>query len=488
VAAPYLFPKPRDLQAGRFRLVSTDNRVPSRDDLHAVLLRGMPGSSMPPWGHLTQRDRDALVDEIMRLRREGAKAIYIQALKDDEELTDEDIAADDVQEEIKEYVDQFSTPGNTTEVPDIAPPDEASIARGKEIYGKFGCLQCHGSEGKGDGVQAMIDDERYPTAPRDFTRGIFKGGHDPASLYRRIAYGMPGTPMPNAPQLTPEQMIDLVNYVRSMSTDAQREQAVANRETILVRTVSEIPREADSVQWRSIEPVSLRMIPLWWRDANPDLQVQAVHDGRWIAVRVSWRDTTPDQHSTRTESFEDAMAMELYRGKAEPFLGMGAADAPLDMWFWDADRQSPSDVEDQYPNVAVDIYPFAETNVATAEFRRQGTRLQHQPPVSLPALAVGNQLAPGGAAGGGSALTTGGPGSVTFRLPRSQIVDANGTWNDGRWSVILRRRLAPTAPDDGVALEPGATASVAFAVWDGSQRERDGIKLITIWQDLRLER
>ena len=40
LAAAYVFPKPRDFQAGRFRLVSTSNTVPSRDDLHAVLLRG----------------------------------------------------------------------------------------------------------------------------------------------------------------------------------------------------------------------------------------------------------------------------------------------------------------------------------------------------------------------------------------------------------------------------------------------------------------
>ena len=41
---------------------------------------------------------------------------------------------------------------------------------------------------------------------------------------------------------------------------------------------------------------------------------------------------------------------------------------------------------------------------------------------------------------------------------------------------------------EGVTLEPGATASIAFAVWDGAQRERDGKKLISIWQDLELEK
>jgi len=43
------------------------------------------------------------------------------------------------------------------------------------------------------------------------------------------------------------------------------------------------------------------------------------------------------------------------------------------------------------------------------------------------------------------------------------------------------------SPDDGVSLAPGEQASVAFAVWDGSRRDRDGQKSITIWQNLEIE-
>jgi mono/diheme cytochrome c family protein len=210
-AAAFVFPRPRNFQAGRFRLVSTANNVPLRDDLHAVLLRGMPGSSMPPWGHLPQVEREALVDEVMRLRQLGARASYIAVLKEQDEMTDEEIAADDVQQEIQEYVNRFTTPGETTVVPEMGAPTEEAINRAKVTYANFGCLQCHGSEGKGDGVQAMIDEEGISTAPRDFTLGIFKGGADPGSLYRRIAYGMPGTPMPSSTQMKTQQMIDLVH-------------------------------------------------------------------------------------------------------------------------------------------------------------------------------------------------------------------------------------------------------------------------------------
>jgi hypothetical protein len=144
-------------------------------------------------------------------------------------------------------------------------------------------------------------------------------------------------------------------------------------------------------------------------------------------------------------------------------------------------------VEDHYANVVVDIYPFSEQQAATAEFYRQGTRLESQPPVSLPALAAGNQMVPGGAATGGASLTVSGPGSVTFRMPQSQLVNARGDWADGRWTVVMARRLPVNAPSEGVALSPGAKASAALAVWDGSMQDRDGKKLISIWQDVILE-
>jgi DMSO reductase family type II enzyme heme b subunit len=51
----------------------------------------------------------------------------------------------------------------------------------------------------------------------------------------------------------------------------------------------------------------------------------------------------------------------------------------------------------------------------------------------------------------------------------------------------MTRALKIGDADGGVTLEPGAKASVAFAIWDGGAKDRDGKKLVTIWQDLELE-
>ncbi|HEY3391155.1 MAG TPA: ethylbenzene dehydrogenase-related protein [Lacipirellulaceae bacterium] len=490
IATAFLFPKPRDFRAGRFRLVSTSNNVPTRDDLHAVLLRGMPGSSMPPWNHLSQRDRDALVDEIMRMRTEGAREIYTNTLKEDEGLTDEELAAEDVQAEIQEYVDEFTTPGESTQVPESAPPTDESLARGKDAYIKFTCVQCHGETGRGDGAAAMVDDEGIPTRPRDFTLGIFKGNHDPASLYRRIAYGMPGTPMPSSTTMSPEQMMDLVHYIRSLSTEEQRQASIPKRTTIVAKRIEAIPQSIDDDAWATFAAVTLQTTPLWWRnDADADLAVQAVHDGKMIAVRMSWRDASADEHALRTDSFEDAVAIELYRGPAEPFLGMGDAKSPVDVWFWDADRQrGPAVADSEYPNAVVDVYPFSEGVVSGAELTRVGAKIADQPDISLPARAVGNLITPASNdESGGTSLHAVGPRTVTFRVLQSQIVHAKGSWSDGRWTVVMTRQLSPSVDDGGVLLEPGQTASIALAVWDGLHKDRNGQKSVTIWHDLRLE-
>src|SRR3990167_3612510 len=60
-AAYLLYPKPRDFIRDKFRLVSTTNMQATDEDLFATITRGMPGSAMPPWGHLNARDRLALV-------------------------------------------------------------------------------------------------------------------------------------------------------------------------------------------------------------------------------------------------------------------------------------------------------------------------------------------------------------------------------------------------------------------------------------------
>lgn len=479
IAAQFLFPKPRDFRRGQFRIVSTVNGIPTGDDVKSVLERGMPGSTMPPWTHLGPEALEALTQQVLKFRQDGARDEFLQAMQEAGEEPDEETVA--------ATVETVTTPGEVFAVPDLAAPTQEQLALGKQIYDTKGCAQCHGATGKGDGQQAMVDAEGLPTRPRDLTLGLFKGNPDAASVYRRIRLGMPGTPMPAAQNFPDEEIAAVVHYVLSLSDEAIRQSARFERRQIHARQVAQAPTSPLDQAWQAAEPVSIQTMPLWWRnDAKPGLQVQALHDGQSLALRLVWRDARSDQHALRSEAFEDAVAVELFSGEVEPFLGMGSKEAPVDLWFWDADRQSAAESLASYPRMVVDWYPLAEGAVETAEYQRPGAVGGPHPPVTLPAAAAGNAIVPYEQPAG-SHLQVGGPGSITFRPQASQAVTAEAQWSDGSWQVVLSRRLALESPDEGIALESPQRVSVAFAVWDGAHRERDGIKQVSIWHDLLIE-
>jgi len=203
-----------------------------------------------------------------------------------------------------------------------------------------------------------------------------------------------------------------------------------------------------------------------------------------LTIRLSWRDPTRNEHSVRNQDFEDMAAVQLFKGTAEPFLGMGAAKGTVDVWLWragwQADRAAYADVDTTYPDMAVDIYPFEKPTAGRRPHAPAG-----QPKEFITGWAVGNLQSDPTRATATSGLQAKGFGTLTM-LPRvSQLVSGKGEWSEGRWTVVLRRALE-TSPDAGLALAPGDKVSMAIAVWDGAARDRDGQKLVSIWHDLEV--
>ncbi len=97
-----------------------------------------------------------------------------------------------------------------------------SAPPGKTIYDRW-CAQCHGYKGDGKGYAA---DFVFPK-PRDFTRGTYKfkstpSGDPPtdADIIRSIVNGNPGTSMPSWWRFSSEELIGLVDYLKSFSPDS----------------------------------------------------------------------------------------------------------------------------------------------------------------------------------------------------------------------------------------------------------------------------
>lgn len=479
LAARFLYPKPRNFREGHFRLVTTTNRVPSDEDLMRVLVRGMPGSAMFPMGHLGEADRKELVAHVRRLIRDGLED---QLRKEAKEFGEELVPA-----EITKTLDARTRPGSPLEIPrDLPAPGAESVARGRDLYVKQ-CATCHGNSGKGDGVQEQHDESGMPTRPRDFTRGVFKGGREREQLYARILLGVPGTPMPASANFKPAEVGDLINYIQSLS-DASTPAKVEHHRTRLtaMRAKETLPEAISDARWDKVTSTPIVVSPLWWRDyGDPDLRVQAVHDGQSLAIRLSWRDETRNTQAVRPQDFTDMAALQLFKGGHEPFLGMGASDGSVDVWLWNgaaqADQEQYADVDTAYPNMAVDQYPYEEPGAGP---RAHPT--ERQPREFVAAWAAGNPRSDPGHVLPGSNLQAKGFGSLTIRPQISQVTRAHGGWKDGRWTVVLRRQLQ-VPPDAGLGLGGGDRCSIAFALWDGAAHDRDGQKLVSIWHDVELE-
>ena len=63
---------------------------------------------------------------------------------------------------------------------------------------------------------------------------------------------------------------------------------------------------------------------------------------------------------------------------------------------------------------------------------------------------------------------------------------AQASWGNGGWHLAVRRPLA--SPSGGAVLSAGSRTLVGFAVWNGANQERAGIKAFSIdWHELALE-
>ena len=87
-----------------------------------------------------------------------------------------------------------------------------SIAAGKQIYEK-NCANCHGKTGAGDGAMGA---ELNPK-PANLVDADWKHGSSDGEIFEVIKDGVKGTGMKSFnSKLTPHQIWDVVNYIRSL--------------------------------------------------------------------------------------------------------------------------------------------------------------------------------------------------------------------------------------------------------------------------------
>lgn len=156
------------------------------------------------------------------------------------------------------------------------------------------------------------------------------------------------------------------------------------------------------------------------------VRVAAVHDGRILAFRLEWQDAHEDRELDDTTAFADAAAILLPSKPGASAVTMGAPGTPVNAWYWRADAHD------------------------------QGRHLVAE-------------------------------GLGTTRTVDLEMVRARGVWKEGRWRVVLARPLAVRTSEPVAQLAPGDETGFAVAIWEGSHRERAGLKAFSgDWQPLRL--
>ncbi|MBI2893369.1 MAG: c-type cytochrome [Deltaproteobacteria bacterium] len=186
-SARFIGAVPRDFRRGEYEFRMTPSGAIARvEDIYRTITTGVLGTPMPSWRRVLDRSQRMLLAE------------YLTTL-----------------------ASRYATeePGTPIAIPREPPNDTASVTRGRALFERMQCEQCHGRTGRGDGPASatLKDDWGNPLLPYDFTEGHFQGGRGGIVIYRAFSTGLSGTPMPSfADFLEPQQRWDLVHFVQSL--------------------------------------------------------------------------------------------------------------------------------------------------------------------------------------------------------------------------------------------------------------------------------
>ena len=198
---------------------------------------------------------------------------------------------------------------------------------------------------------------------------------------------------------------------------------------------------------------------------------RALHYDGKLYIRMEWSDATKDDSTSMQNEFTDAAAVQfpVEHGESVRAFCMGNPDAHVNIWQWKAAWQTGTDasvldVQEAYPNIAVDFYPFEDE------------------PEFYPAAASGNIVVRADRTSAADNLLAGSFGTLT--AAEDQMVAGMGAWDDGKWRVVFSRDLQVGA--EYAQFAEGDSTNVAFAVWNGANAERDGMKSVSQFPTLEV--
>ncbi|MBI4546052.1 MAG: c-type cytochrome [Gemmatimonadetes bacterium] len=431
-AAAYMLPRPRDFTQALYQIRSTPSgALPLDSDIRRVIDQGMPGTAMPGWkDKLSKSQREALVAYLKTFSRFFQSEQAPQAM-------------------------EFGRP------PGVG---EEALAQGRELFNKIECWKCHGRAGRGDGPSAPTqeDDNGFPIRPSDLTENwYFNGGGSAEEIYRRLRTGLDGTPMPSFTDLleskflTEEQLWRVAQYVRSLAP----EKPPRVREVVRAqRREGPMPASPEDSAWANVERYYIPLVgqimvrARWFSPTVDGVWVQALHNGRELALRLVWHDPS---RSPDPEWFE---WQDRLRVHMEPADGDTAAAGPL-----------PDALAVQFPrSIPAPMAPRPHFLMGNARDPVYLWHWQSRPDTVVEALGRGL-------------------GRIEPLGTQQQAVTASATFDQAEWRLLLRRTLTTADSAGRLQFRTGETIPLALFAWDGSSGERGTRGAISSWYYLYLD-
>ncbi len=226
----------------------------------------------------------------------------------------------------------------------------------------------------------------------------------------------------------------------------------------------DVPSHPSDPAWETVAPLPVPLSgqiitrPVWPEPSARALSIRAIHNGQDIAFLLEWQDATINESLT-PGVFRDGVAVALPLGDAPAFFCMGQLDHYVNIWHWKADWQS-------------DVDRRAERAKESKRDQSGPRRFEVIPrrPSSVEDL-IG---------GGFSTLTS---------KEQQGRIQGQAEWKSGLWRVVMKRPLTLTGDDldNEAMLVPGRMQAVAFAVWNGENKERNGQKAVASWMQLLID-
>ena len=225
-----------------------------------------------------------------------------------------------------------------------------------------------------------------------------------------------------------------------------------------------IPSYPSDKAWEALAPIPIPLSgqiitrPVWPEPSSKVISVRSIHNGKDISFLVEWQDATKNERLT-PGVFRDGAAVALPLGDAPAFFCMGQLDHYVNIWHWKADWQSDVD----------------RRAARAKEKKRKKRGIRRFEVIPRRSSSVEDLIG-----GGFSTLTT---------KARQGRIKGQAEWKRGFWRVVMKRPLTRQGKEaeNEATIIPGRMQAVAFAVWNGENKERNGQKAVASWLQLLVD-